>query len=63
MFNNGIVSLAQETSLFGSMKLSEVLEPAISITNKGYPLVPNIVNTIKSNEIDDMEFIKYIKIN
>ena len=32
----------------GSMKLSEVLEPAISISQKGYPLVPNIINTIKS---------------
>ena len=33
---------------YGSMKLSEVLEPAISISQKGYPLVPNIINTIKS---------------
>ena len=32
----------------GSMKLNEVLEPAISISQKGYPLVPNIINTIKS---------------
>ena len=32
----------------GSMNLSEVLGPAISISEKGYPLVPNIINTIKS---------------
>ena len=35
---------------FGTMTLREVLEPAISIAIKGYPLVPNIVNTIKSVE-------------
>ena len=33
---------------YGSMKLNEVLEPAISISQKGYPLVPNIINTIRS---------------
>ena len=35
---------------FGTMTLREVLEPAISIAIKGYPLVPNIINTIKSVE-------------
>ena len=35
---------------YGTMSLREVLEPAISIAKKGYPLVPNIVNTIKSVE-------------
>jgi gamma-glutamyltranspeptidase/glutathione hydrolase len=35
---------------YGTMSLREVLEPAISIANKGYPLVPNIVNTINSVE-------------
>ena len=34
----------------GSMKLNEILEPAISIAKKGYPLLPNIINTIKSVE-------------
>ena len=32
------------------MKLNEILEPAISIAEKGYPLLPNIINTIKSVE-------------
>ena len=32
------------------MSLKTVLEPAISIATKGYPLVPNIINTIKSVE-------------
>jgi gamma-glutamyltranspeptidase/glutathione hydrolase len=35
---------------FGTMSLREILEPAISIATKGYPLVPNIINTIKSVE-------------
>ena len=35
---------------YGTMSLKEVLEPAIGIAKKGYPLVPNIVNTIKSVE-------------
>ena len=34
----------------GSMKLNEILGPAISIAEKGYPLLPNIINTIKSVE-------------
>ncbi len=33
---------------YGSKKLRDVLEPAISIANNGYPLVPNILNTINS---------------
>jgi gamma-glutamyltranspeptidase/glutathione hydrolase len=32
---------------YGTMSLKEVLEPAIGIAKKGYPLVPNILNTIK----------------
>ena len=32
---------------YGSKNLRDVLEPAISISAKGYPLLPNIVNTIK----------------
>ena len=35
---------------YGTMSLRTVLEPAISIATKGYPLVPNIINTIKSVE-------------
>ena len=35
---------------YGTMSLKTVLEPAISIATKGYPLVPNIINTIKSVE-------------
>jgi gamma-glutamyltranspeptidase/glutathione hydrolase len=35
---------------YGTMSLREILEPAISIATKGYPLVPNIINTIKSVE-------------
>ena len=33
---------------YGSKKLRDVLEPAISIATNGYPLVPNILNTINS---------------
>ena len=33
---------------YGTKKLRDVLEPAISIANNGFPLVPNIVNTINS---------------
>ncbi len=33
---------------YGSKKLRDVLEPAISIATNGYPLIPNIVNTINS---------------
>ena len=32
----------------GSKRLREILEPAISIAKNGYPLVPNIINTINS---------------
>jgi gamma-glutamyltranspeptidase/glutathione hydrolase len=35
---------------YGTMSLREVMEPAIGIATKGYPLVPNIINTIKSVE-------------
>ena len=35
---------------YGTMSLRTVLEPAIGIAIKGYPLVPNIINTIKSVE-------------
>ncbi len=35
---------------FGTKSLREVLEPAITIAKNGYPLVPNIVNTIKAVE-------------
>ena len=35
---------------YGTMSLRTILEPAISIATKGYPLVPNIINTIKSVE-------------
>ena len=35
---------------FGTMSLRDVLEPSIDIATKGYHLVPNIINTIKSVE-------------
>ncbi|MDA9807345.1 gamma-glutamyltransferase family protein [Alphaproteobacteria bacterium] len=35
---------------YGTMSLREVMEPSIGIATKGYPLVPNIINTIKSVE-------------
>ena len=35
---------------YGTMSIREVMEPAIGIATKGFPLVPNIVNTIKSVE-------------
>ena len=35
---------------FGTMSLRDVLEPSIGIATKGYHLVPNIINTIKSVE-------------
>jgi len=35
---------------YGTMSIREVLEPAIDIANRGFPLVPNIINTIKSVE-------------
>jgi gamma-glutamyltranspeptidase / glutathione hydrolase len=33
---------------YGTMKLADVLGPAIAIAREGYPLVPNIVNTIST---------------
>ena len=33
---------------YGTKKLRDVLEPAISISNNGYPILPSIVNTINS---------------
>ena len=38
------------TTKYGTMSIREVMEPAIVIATKGFPLVPNIVNTIKSVE-------------